>query len=724
MAETPGKNIDFVFNPASVAVVGATRTQGTVPHDIFQNILQAGFQGVVYPVSPRSPSISGVKAYKYLVDIPDPVDLAVIVFPSSVCHMAMEQCGQKGVKAVIVISAGFREVGPAGLERELQLKEIAARYGMSVVGPNCLGAINTDPAVRLDASFARKMPAQGSIAFLSQSGALCTAVLDYARGKHIGFSKFISFGNKLDISEVDLFYYLAHDDATRVILVYLEEIRDGEALVKAARTVIHETGKPILAIKSGRTSAGASAAASHTGSLAGSDEVCDAVFRQAGIVRCSTIEDMFNRATALAYQPRPTSNRVAIITNAGGPGVMAADACMDQKLELARFSEQTSSALKDKLPATANTKNPVDVIGDARSDRYHAALSACLADPAVAGAMVILTPQSMTDIDDIAGEIVRTASDFPQKPVYTSFMGEADVATGIDILQRAHVPHYALPESMAVAFATAYNFEERIKVEPTPVPRFEGVDRRRVSDILQRALAKGQAYLPEVEATQVLEAYGIPVLPARVAATAGQAAEAAAQVGFPVAMKIYSPDVVHKFDAGGVVLNVMDGPAAARAFEQIVTSVRKAVPGAHIKGVNVQRMAPAGREVILGMKRDPAFGPVVMFGLGGTFVEVFRDVAFRAVPFDTQSVSSMVREVKSYPILAGVRGGPTYDVAMIEQCIERLGQLVLDFPQIAELDVNPVIVLEAGRGAVAADARIGLAPASAATRAGQSAGPL
>jgi len=710
VSEASPKNIDTFFNPRSVAVVGATRTQGTVPHDIFQNILQAGYQGVVYPVSPRSPSISGVKAYRYIIDIPDPVDLAVIVFPSSVCHMAMEQCGEKGVKAAIVISAGFREIGEAGLQREIQLTEIAARHGISIVGPNCLGAINTDPAVRLNASFARKMPAQGSIAFLSQSGALCTAVLDYARGKHIGFSKFISFGNKCDISEVDLFYYLARDEATRVILVYLEEVRDGEALVRAARSVIYETGKPILAIKSGRTSAGASAAASHTGSLAGSDEVCDAVFRQAGIIRCRTIEDMFNRAIALAYQPRPRSRRVAIITNAGGPGVMAADACAEQGLELARFSPQTAQALKDKLPAAANMNNPVDVIGDARSDRYRAALSACLADPEVAGAMVILTPQSMTDIDEIAREVVSTAGSYRQKPVYASFMGEADVASGIDLLQRAHIPHYILPESMAVAFATAAGFEESLKVRPEPVARFEDVDPERVRGILEAAVANGWANLPEVEATQVLDAYGIRVLPARVAGSAQEAAAAAQEVGFPVAMKVYSPDVVHKLDAGGVVLNVGDAPGAAAAYERIVASVRQAQPQARIEGVNVQKMAPAGREVILGMKRDPAFGPVVMFGLGGTFVEVFRDVAFRAVPFDAQSVRDMVREVKSYPILAGVRGGPAYDVETIEECIERLGQLALDFPQITELDVNPVIVLEAGGGAVAADARIGLAP--------------
>ncbi|MBN1257799.1 MAG: acetate--CoA ligase family protein [Planctomycetes bacterium] len=700
------KNIDTVFNPQSVAVLGATRTKGTVPHDILQNILDGGFQGVVYPVSPRSPSINGVKAYKYILEIEDPVDLAILVFPSSVCHLALEQCGEKGVKACIIISAGFREVGPAGVEREKNIKEIAAKYGISLIGPNCLGAINTDPSVSLNASFARKMPQAGSIAFLSQSGALCTAVLDYARGKNIGFSKFVSFGNKSDISEIDLIYYLGKDEATKVILIYLEEITDGQKLLEAAQTVIKETGKPILAIKSGRTSAGASAAASHTGSLAGSDEVCDAIFRQAGIKRCHTIEEMFNIATALAYQPRPLTNRVAIVTNAGGPGVMATDACIDHGLELASFSEETTEIFRRKLPKTANIYNPVDVIGDARSDRYNAALAGVLSDPNVAGAMVILTPQSMTDIDEIAREIVRTSAANPGKPVYTSFMGETDVASGINILQSNHIPHYILPESMAAAMAASYNFEQALKIKRLPVEPAKDVDKKKAQKLLKAAADAGHKHLPEVEATQVLAAYGLPVLPSFVATTAAEAAKFANQVGFPVAMKIYSPDVVHKFDVGGVILDVADADSAGKAFEQIVASVKKAQPKAEITGVNIQKMAPHGREVILGLKRDPIFGPVVMFGLGGTFVEVFKDVSFRAAPLDSYAVGAMIREIKSFPILAGARGRTACDLAAIEDCIKRLAQLAVDCPEIIELDMNPVIVQPEGEGAVVADARI------------------
>jgi len=700
------KNIDAVFSPQSVAVVGATRTKGTVPHDIFQNILNAGYQGTVYPVSPRSPSISGVKAYKYILDIPDPVDLAVLVFPSSVCHMAMEQIGQKGCKACIVISAGFRETGEAGIKREAQIKEIAAKYGVSLIGPNCLGAINTDPKINLSASFARAMPSPGSIAFLSQSGALCTAVLDYARGKHIGFSKFVSFGNKCDIDEMDLLYYLAEDEATKVILIYLEEVTNGQGLLKAARDVIRTTGKPILAIKSGRTTAGASAAASHTGSLAGSDEICDAIFRQAGIQRCRTLDDMFNRAIALAYQPRPRSGRPAIITNAGGPGVMAADACIDYGLELARFSEETTKILKSKLPNTANINNPVDVIGDARSDRYQAAIGATLADPDVAGALVILTPQSMTDIDEIAEEIVRSSLAAPEKPVYASFMGETDVASGIDLMQRRHIPHYTLPEAMADAFAASHRFEEALKIEHNPVPPFTDVDKAAAQAVFDTAAEAGTTHLPEVEATRVLAAYGLPILPSIVATTPDEAAAAATELGFPVAMKIYSPDVVHKFDVGGVVLNIPNAEAAHDSFDHIMECVKSACPKANIIGVNVQKMAPEGREVIIGLKRDEAFGHVVMFGMGGTFVEVFRDVSFRALPLDDHSVSDMIQQVRSYPILAGARGRRRCDIEAIEDCIKRLGQLAQDFPQITELDMNPIIVGSAGRGATVADARI------------------
>ena len=459
--EIKQENLKKIFYPESLAIVGATKITGTVPNDIITNILHSNFQGIVFPVSPKERFINAVKCYKYVIDIEDDIDLAIIVFPSSVCHLALEQCGKKGIKSAIIISAGFKEVGGNGIEREKQIIDIAHKYEMSFIGPNCLGVINTDLTSLLNASFARKMPSEGSIAFLSQSGALCTAVLDYAQAKNIGFSKFVSFGNKADISEIDLLYYLKDDPKTKVILLYLEEITDGKALMAAAKEIIRDTGKPILAIKSGRTSEGASAAASHTGSLAGSDEIINAAFEQAGIIRCNDIEDMFNLAIAMTYQPLPKDNKVAIITNAGGPGVLTTDAVINDGLQLAQFSEKTTEIFKKSLPTTANIKNPVDVIGDARADRYHVAISQALKDDNVDAVFVILTPQSMTDIDTIANEICQVAGHY-DKPVYTSFMGEADVASGIKILQNAKIPHYILPESMSKSLARAYRFNQRL----------------------------------------------------------------------------------------------------------------------------------------------------------------------------------------------------------------------------------------------------------------------
>ncbi|HAV22313.1 MAG: acyl-CoA synthetase [Ignavibacteria bacterium GWA2_55_11] len=697
--------LEPIFAPRSVAVVGTTRIPGTVPFDIFQNILKDNFQGTIYPVSPKERSIAGVKAYKYVLDIPDPVDLAVIVFPSSVVNLAMEQCGKKGIKGAIIISAGFREVGPAGVRREEEIKRIAASYGISFIGPNCLGVINTDPSVHLNASFARRMPKEGNIGFMSQSGALCTAVLDYAHAKNIGFSKFISFGNKADVSDIDLMMYLKDDPATKVILVYLEELTDGTRFVRAARRIIRETGKPVLVLKSGRTREGASAAASHTGSLAASDEVVDAALHQAGVIRCQTVEELFNNAIALAYQPLPKGRRVAIVTNAGGPGVLTTDAAIQEKLELARFSESTRETFRKSLPVTANIMNPVDVIGDARADRYRVALGSALDDDNVDGALVILTPQSMTDIDLIAEEVCNVANRSP-KPTYTSFMGETDVASGIDILQRRNIPHYILPESMCRAFARANDFlRERDRPEIPPV-HFQDVHPAVAQKILSAAAAAGRAYLTQSDAMAVLGAYGLPVLPGRLASSPEDAAVAATQIGFPVAMKVESDDIVHKFDIKGVLLDIVSPEQAKEAYRTIVANAHAAQPRANIRGVFVQQMAGRGEEVILGLKRDEAFGPVLMFGLGGIFVEIFRDVSFRLAPVPADMVRDMMHEVRSYGMLTGARGRTPRDTGALEVCLQRLSQLAVECPQISELDINPLIVRNEGEGCSVADARI------------------
>ncbi|MHC1738351.1 MAG: acetate--CoA ligase family protein [Ignavibacteriaceae bacterium] len=699
------KNIDRIFCPKSIAVLGANKVKGTVPSDILTNILKSDFKGVVYPVNPRETYLSSIKTYKYVVDIEDPIDIAVIVYPSSVMNLALEQCGQKGIKGAIIISAGFKEVGGKGIEREEEIKAIAAKYGMSFIGPNCLGVINTDPEVSLDASFARKMPEEGNIAFISQSGALCTAVLDYARAKHIGFSKFVSIGNKADISEVDLLYYLKDDPKTKVILIYLEEISDGAALLKAAKTVIEETGKPILAIKSGRTREGASAAASHTGSLAGSDEICDAAFKQAGIIRCDDIEEMFNKATAFTYQPLPKGNRVAIITNAGGPGVLTTDAAIRCGLVLPRFNPETTELLKKELPKTANTNNPVDVIGDARADRYSTAISSIMKDDNVDGVFVILTPQSMTEIESIANEICRITSEH-EKPIYTSFMGQADVAAGIDILQRNKIPHYILPESMPEAFAATYKFKRMLEESHPPVKVFTDVDTAKAHTILNKAVSEGRKYLPEEEAVKVLEAYNFPVLKSGLASSAEEAGKLTDELGYPAVMKIISEDIVHKFDVGGVVLDVKSKQEAENAYKSIIANVAKNKPEARIKGVFIRKMIPPGEEVILGLKRNDSFGPVVMFGLGGIFVEIFKDVSFRIAPLDNKSAEKLISETKASAILSGARHRTPRDVRSLKECILRLSQLAVDCPQINELDINPLIVLDEGNGSFVADTKI------------------
>jgi len=698
---------DRIFNPKCIAILGVTQTPGTVPYDIFHNILSTGYKGVLYPVAPGRRSIDSIPAYRYLTDIEDEVDLAVIVFPASVCDKALVQCGEKGVKGVIIISAGFREVGPEGAKREQRIKDICKEYDISLIGPNCLGVINTDPKILLNASFARKMPAEGRIAFLSQSGALCTAVLDYARGRNIGFSKFVSFGNKAGVTEIGLLDYLHKDEKTDVILLYLEELRNGRALIEEAKRITQgPKAKPILAIKSGRTQQGADAASSHTGSLAGEDKICEAVFREAGIVRVRSIEDLFNAAIMLTHQPMPKGNRLAIVTNAGGPGVMATDAAVSAGLEIARFEPETTKKLKAVLPAAANTKNPVDVIGDAHSDRYEAALEAVLADPNVDQALVILTPQSMTDIDEIARGVLRVRRN-TVKPLACSFMGACDVQTGVEILQSVHIPHYILPEGACAAMADVQRVLRWRQIKPSAFEPLR-VDKASAGAVIANLPA---GYMREDQALAVLKAYGLPVLDCKLCRSADEAVGFAEQIGYPVVLRVVSPQIVHKFDVKGVALDLGDADAVRAAHKIMMGRIAKAQPDADILGVLVRGMIPSGHEVILGAKRDPVFGPTLMFGLGGLFVEVFKDVTFALAPIDAATASRMVRGVKAISLLQGARGTAPADIPGIENCLHRLGQLVSDFERIAELDINPLIVGPAGAGGpgcAVADVRIRL----------------
>ncbi len=701
--------VEPIFRPKSVAVIGASNRDGSVGSAIFKNILLGGYRGTLYPVNPTSPSIAGVHAYKRVSEIPDEIDLAMIIVPAPGVPAVMEECGKKGVKSAVVVSAGFKEIGPEGLAHEQRVVHLAKEFNIPLVGPNCLGVINTDGDILLNASFARCMPKHGNIAFVSQSGALCAGILDYARGRNIGFSKFISVGNKADITETDLLRYLAADESTDVILMYLETLADGRAFIELAREITGEMErpKPILAIKSGRTSQGAAAARSHTGSLAGSDAVYDAIFAQAGILRVDTVEELFDFAVGFSRQPLPTGNRFAIVTNAGGPGIMATDAAIRHGLELAKLRPETLEALKAKLPPTANFSNPIDVIGDAQSDRYQAALKNVLADPGVDGVVVLLTPQSMTDIEAIAHTVGAAAAGQP-KTVLASFLGHVDISAGVQILERNGIPNYQFPENAARSLAAMCKYTQWVRRPRTRERKF-AAQSGCVRKIFDRIRSEGRTFLPEAEALEVLGAYGFPLLKHAVAQDADAAARLFAEIGGPVAMKIVSPDVVHKVDVGGVLLNISTAEAARAGFKQITNGVKQKLPGARLLGVEIQEMAAAGTEVILGLSRDPAFGHIIMFGLGGTFVEVLKDVSFRLVPIRELGAHNMIKSIRAAKVFEGFRGQPPADIEAVAECLERLSQLATDFPEIAELDINPLIVHAQGKGAHVADVRIALA---------------
>jgi len=699
------KNIDSIMNPRSIAVVGATNRAGSVGLAVFRNILSAGFEGVLYPVNPKAKSVQSVKAYPKLVDIPDEVDLAVIIVPAEIVCSVLEEAGQKQVKGAIVISAGFKEVGGHGVELENCLKEVVRKYGIRLVGPNCLGIINNSEKVRMNASFATKMPKAGNIAFISQSGALCTAVLDYAEGRDVGFSKFISFGNKADVNEIDLLHYLKDDPDTDVILMYLEDITHGRAFLETAREITWQAHKPMLAVKAGRSAEGARAAASHTGSLAGSDDAYDAIFYQSGIQRVEGVDELFNYAIAFAKQAVPKGNRIAIVTNAGGPGIMATDAAIRHNLKIAALSEETKQKLKQGLPPTASIQNPVDVIGDATSERYEAAIRHILMDENVDGAIVILAPQAMTDIMETAEIVPRVAKDI-DKPVLCSFMGIVDVSKGIQYLEKHGIPNYAFPEAAVRSMASMAFYGNLLSLDKREVRRV-AADRDTASVVIKKKLTgKDSYYMSEKEANEILQCYGFPVLKSVLLKDSSQVDEAAEEIVFPVAMKISSPDIVHKFDVGGVRLKIKTKEEARKVFEEIIENVKKFKPSAKIDGVIMERMAKRGVEVILGAVRDPTFGPICMFGLGGTLVEAMKDVTFRLAPMWEISSEIMIRSIKAYSILKGVRGAPPCDIDSIKDCLLRLSQMVSEHPEIAELDINPLIVYPKGEGCVVADSRI------------------
>ena len=702
-----GADLQAVFAPRAVAVIGATNREGSVGRAVFANVLSHGYGGVVYPVNPRAASVMSVRAYPSVLDIADPVDLGIIIVPRDLVAQVLEECGQKGIQAAIVITAGFKELGGAGVELERQVLAAARKGGIRLLGPNCLGVINTDPAVSLNGSFARLMPAAGNIALVSQSGAVGVAALEYAQGEEIGLSKFVSVGNKADLNENDFLAFLKDDPQTDVILFYLEDLADPQGFFRLAQEITGEAGKkkPLLAIKSGRTAAGAQAASSHTGALAGSDEAYDALFAQCGVLRVESLEELFDYALAFASQPLPKGNRVAIVTNAGGLGIMTTDAAVRYGLTMAAFTEATTARLQAGLPPAANLHNPVDVLGDAREDRYRLALESVLADDGVDGVLVLSTPQLMTDLKAVAATVAEVTPRYG-KPVLVCQMALGEIEETLAIWTRARLPHYHFPEEAARSLAAMARYAASISRPSYEVRTFDDVDREAVKALLVRARDEGRHFLLEPEAHELFRAYGLPTLPCGWAKSPEEAVAAAGALGYPVALKIVSPQVIHKFDVGGVRLHLADAAAVRRAYRDILAAVKKAHPGAEMAGVLVQKMGGKGKETILGMTRDPLFGPLLMFGLGGTYVELFRDVTFSVAPVSEAWAGHMLRELKGFPILAGYRGEAPADLEAAAQCLERLSQLVLEFPELKELDINPLLVFEEGRGAAVVDARI------------------
>lgn len=695
--------LDGFFKPNAVVVIGASREEGKVGFSIVKNLVQAGFPGPIYPVNPKASEILGLQCFADVSQVPGGAELAVLVIPPKACIPALEACAARRIGSAIVISAGFKEVGGEGAEIENALRARVRELGIRVVGPNCLGVIDTKS--RLNATFAAGMPPVGEISFLSQSGALCTAILDWAMGNDVGFAKFISLGNKADTSEVDFIEALAADPETRVIIGYIEGVENGQRFMQAARAASRV--KPLIIVKSGGTAAGARAASSHTGTLAGSEKAFSAAFRQSGVIRAESIEELFNFARAFASQPLPTGPRLCIVTNAGGPGIIAADAVERSTAKMAPLSPETIERLRAALPPTAALYNPVDVIGDAKEDRYQAALEAVAADPNVDGVLALTTPQAMTENDKFA-EVVGQTAKRTGKPFFTAFMGEVSVTKAREVLRNYGIPQYPYPEPAVRTFEAMVRYRQWQEYMPAP-PREHAVDRGRVALAILEARRAGRTQLGEREAREVIAAYGLRLPQNVLARTVDEAVAAAQGMGFPVALKIVSPDILHKTDVGGVRLNLPDADSVAAAFAAIDASVRRFFPTASIQGIAVQEMIVGGKEVILGMSRDPQFGPLLMFGLGGIYVEVLKDVAFRVAPIGPDEAEAMIREIRSFPLLRGVRGEKPSDLAAMVDALCRLSQLSVDFPEILELDVNPLLVKPEGGGAVAIDARLALA---------------
>lgn len=689
-----------IFAPCSVAVIGASPDAHRIGHTVLKNLLDYGYTGKLFPIHPRATEILGQHAYASVLDVPEPIELAVVAIPADQILPVVDACGRKGVRGLIVLAAGFSEVGSEGRELERQLQAKVRAYGMHMIGPNSMGVIDTQS--RLNASFAASTPNPGSVALISQSGAICSAILDWSSSHGLGFSHVVSLGNKSDIDEVALLQIWGSDPRNRVILAYLEDIRDGPTFMAVAREVTRST--PVIAIKSGTTGAGARAASHHTGSLAGSEQAYAAAFAQSGIIRARTISELFDLAMLFAYQPLIQGNRVAILTNSGGIGIVAADAIEHSGLTMASLSPLTIAQLQRNLPAAASVYNPIDLLGDARHDRYQLGLAALLADANVDGVIVLLTPQAQTEPVETA-EVISTIAATATKPVVVCFLGGASLEPAVALLRRNAIPSYSFPERAVQSLASMYHYVER---QRQPIPRYRHIEvaSSPLRLLLQGVRAAGRVELNESEVRTLLTAYGLRLPESYLARSPEEAVQLGTKLGLPIVMKIASPDILLKSTIGAVRVGVADAAAVRDSFELIDYRARKYWPGARINGIYVQEMIHPGRDMLISMSRDPQFGPLIVTGLCGIYSEVLRDSTAGVAPLSEQDAREQIRALRTFPLLRGADGSPFADVVAVEDVLLRVSQLVTDLPEIVELDINPLVVHRQGEGAVILDARI------------------
>lgn len=692
-----------VLSPRSIAVIGATDKEGSVGHAITANILR-DFKGTVFPVNPAKGNVLGMKAYKSVTEIPHEIDLAVIVTKNTVVPKILEECGTKKVKGAIIITAGFKETGKDGEKLEEEVKRISQKYGIRVIGPNCIGVMNLDPKVMMNATFIKNISKPGNIALVSQSGAICAALVENASAENVGFSAVISMGNKVDLAEVEILEMLGSHDQTRVIVMYLEDMHNGQQFINICKKVTKNNNikKPILVLKSGRSARGARAAMSHTGALMGSDEIYDAALRQGGAIRVDTMEELFDYAAAFAKQPLPSQGDLVIVSNAGGPAIISTDSCEKYGIRMADISD-IRAQIDAVIPPWGSSRNPVDIVGDADHERFKKVLDIVLAYPNVGSVVTMCVPTATLDYNKLAEVIVEMSKKY-KKTILASLMGQDEGIRNREILSDGSVPCYNYAEEAIRSLGVMVRFAEWLRLPEGKIAKYD-VNKKMASELIKKAGDEGRSMLQE-EGMKVLEAYGIPVPQSKIAKTEDESVMIARDIGFPVVMKISSPQILHKSDAGGVKINIKTEQEARDAFVQITSNVKIYNPSAQIKGILVQEMVSGGKETIIGSKQEHGFGSVIMFGMGGIYVQFLKDVVFKVAPVTDLEALSMTSSIRTGQVLQGVRGERPSDIKKLTECIQRVSQLALDFPQIKELDLNPTVVFEEGKGCKVVDVRI------------------